>query len=71
MDIPIDDQLAELDRELAMRRRLYPQWVSRGTLSQAAADRQIRRLEAARDTVRKARQDAQMSLLNGKRMDET
>lgn len=66
-----DQQLAELDRELARRRRLYPGWITKGTLHQDKADRQIAMLEAARETVRMARHDKQMtSALTGKRIDE-
>ena len=33
-----DDMLKEARRELAMRERVYPRWVSAGTMSQKAAD---------------------------------
>lgn len=66
MTISLDHQLAELDRELAMRRRLYPGWVARGTLKQATADRQIAVMEAARETVRQARQRESMTGMNGR-----
>lgn len=65
-----DQQLAEIDRELAMRKRLYPQWVERGTLRQDTADRQVAILQAVRETVREARQNKQMtSELTGRRID--
>lgn len=65
-----DQQLAEVDRELAMRRRLYPQWVAKGTLRAETADRQIAIMEAVRETVRQRRQDQQMTGMNGRRIDE-
>jgi hypothetical protein len=43
--------LAELERELGYRRRLYPGWVTNKKMSQAAADRQIAALEAVRDEI--------------------
>jgi hypothetical protein len=70
-DASLDDQLKEIDRELAMRERLYPQWVARGTLRQSTADRQIAIMKAVHETVRKARQEKQMtSALTGKRIDQ-
>jgi hypothetical protein len=40
-DIPIAEQLAEAERELHMRRSVYPRRVSAGKLTQAKADRAI------------------------------
>jgi hypothetical protein len=37
---------AEAKREAAMRRRLYPRWVSEGRMKQEAADTQIAIMEA-------------------------
>lgn len=66
----LDEQLKEVDRELGMRRRLYPRWVAAKTLSQATADKQIKLMEAVRETVRVARQAALMTGISGKRIDE-
>lgn len=44
--ITLDQEIAELRREIAMRRRLYPQWVANNRLTQEAASRQIDCLEA-------------------------
>lgn len=64
-----DDMLKEIDRELAMRKRLYPAWVTKGTLKQATADRQILIMEAVREVVRGARQNRVMTTMSGKRID--
>jgi|1185.fasta_scaffold150832_2 hypothetical protein len=40
--IPLPEQLVEAQRELHLRRSVYPRQVSRGAMTQAAADRQIR-----------------------------
>jgi hypothetical protein len=40
-------------RELAMRRKMYPQWVSSGGMKQAAADWQIQCMEAIVEDYRK------------------
>lgn len=69
MDYTLDQQLAEIDREITMRKRMYPTWVDRGTLRPEAAERQLGALEAARETVRKTRQDQQMTGMNGKRIE--
>lgn len=47
----LDEQIAEIDRELRLREIVYPRWlvsVPRPKLTQAAADRQMLRLKAAR-----------------------
>jgi hypothetical protein len=45
----ITEILGELRRELAMRRRLYPGWIAKGTLKQRDADRQTQILEQVID----------------------
>jgi hypothetical protein len=40
------DEIHEVKRELAQRRRVYPRMVSAGTLRQDKADRQIAVMEA-------------------------
>lgn len=37
----LDDLIACIERELAMRRAVYPKRIAAGVLSQAAADRQM------------------------------
>lgn len=39
--IPLEEQIKEAHRELAIRQRVYPKWVKEGRLTQEAADRQI------------------------------
>jgi hypothetical protein len=66
--VSLDEQLAELDRELGMRRKLYPRWIVAGTLKRDRADAQLAALEAARETVRQARQREAMTGMNGEPM---
>lgn len=40
------DKEACAERELAMRRRVYPRWVSAGKMSRAEADREIALMDA-------------------------
>lgn len=49
MDSPtIAEQIAAVERELRMRGRVYPRWVAQGKLTKAAADLEIKRMEAVR-----------------------
>lgn len=41
------DMLDELRRELALRQRLYPAWILKGTLAKPKAERQLAVLKAA------------------------
>lgn len=50
--IPLVQQIAEVERELALRRRVYPKWVESGKMKQIAADLQMARLTAVRDTLK-------------------
>lgn len=52
--VPLADQVACLERELGLRRRVYPRLVQQGRLTQDAADRELARMAAALDTVRAA-----------------
>jgi hypothetical protein len=52
--VSLPDQIAEIERELGMRKRLYPNWIARGTLKQATADHQLRVMEAVLATLKGA-----------------
>lgn len=52
--VPLADQVACLERELGLRRRVYPRLVANGRFAQDAADREIARMAAALETVRAA-----------------
>ena len=45
MDISLAEQIAEVQRELALRRNCYPQWIKHGTLDAGEAQYQLRVLE--------------------------
>lgn len=49
--VPIADQIAAVERELEMRRRVYPRWVANGKMKQGTADEEIRRMEAVLATL--------------------
>lgn len=40
------EKRAAAERELKMRRRVYPRWIASGRMTQAEADREIRVMEA-------------------------
>ena len=57
------EQIAEARRELAMRKKLYPQWVQSGRLDAAQAQHQLVCMEAIVATLERVAMDqAQMSL---------
>lgn len=50
--IPLAAQIAEVERELAMRAHAYPRFVAAGRLKQEAADQQVAALRAALETLK-------------------
>jgi hypothetical protein len=52
VDFTIEQQIACVERELAMRRRLYPQWVNTGRMSPAKMDAEIGCMAAVLATMR-------------------
>lgn len=44
--ITYDQKRAAIEREIKMRRRVYPRWVEAGRMSQAKADEEIAIMEA-------------------------
>lgn len=59
MSIDIDRQIACVRREVSMRRRVYPRWVSTGKMTQDEADRQISTMEAVQATLESVRSERQ------------
>ena len=49
--IPLEQQIAEVRREIALRQHVYPKFVTKGTLSQAQADKQQRAMIAVLATL--------------------
>lgn len=50
--IPLTDQLSTVERELRLRRRVYPRFIQRNKLTAATAANELRRLEAVVDTLK-------------------
>jgi hypothetical protein len=52
MYVPYSEQLACVEREVAMRKAVYPRWVGASKMKQAKADAEIRAMEAVAETLR-------------------
>ena len=50
--IPLKDQIAEVGRELGMRKGVYAKWVASGRMTQEAADTGIARMDAVYKTLK-------------------
>jgi hypothetical protein len=53
VSISLADQIACVEREIKMRERVYPNWVTRGTMTEANARKEIHRMRAALETLQK------------------
>lgn len=51
--ISLDDQIAAVRREIAMRERVYPRQVGNGRMTQTLADRELALMRAVLDTLRR------------------
>lgn len=49
--ITVDQQIACVRRELAMRRNVYPKWVANGRMTQQAAEKEMAGMQAVHDTL--------------------
>ena len=49
--VPLEDQIAELEREIKVRERVYARWVNTRKMKPETASKQRERMEAARDTL--------------------
>jgi hypothetical protein len=49
--LSLDSQIAEIDRELAQRKLVYPRLVANRSMRQSIADLQMGQLQAVRDTL--------------------
>jgi hypothetical protein len=64
MMITLDRQIACVRREIALRERVYPKFVSGGRMKQAAADDEIAAMKAVLETLA----DFQASVRTGSRV---
>lgn len=54
--ITIEDQIKAVEREIGMRRRVYPNWVASKRMNQEKADKEIASMEAVLETLKKVQQ---------------
>ncbi|MDP3417899.1 hypothetical protein [Falsiroseomonas sp.] len=54
LPVPLSDQIAAVQREIAMRQRVYPRWVAAGKMTQAKAEAETRGMQAVLDTLNQA-----------------
>jgi hypothetical protein len=52
MKITLEQQLAAVAREIAMRRGVYPKWVANGKMKQDKAEHELAAMEAVIETVK-------------------
>jgi hypothetical protein len=63
--IPIERQIAEVRRELGMRRKVYPRFVASERITQAQADERIEPLEAVQATLERVREEERAKVAPG------
>jgi hypothetical protein len=51
LDVPLDAQIAEVEREIAMRERVYKNCVEKKTMTQQLADKKLDAMRAVLDTL--------------------
>lgn len=51
MTITLEQQIACVRRELALRQRVYPKWVATSRMKQAEADKELAAMQAVHDTL--------------------
>jgi len=56
--IPLSEQIAEVGREIGLRRKVYPRLVGNGQLARATADHHLARMRAALATLRRLARNA-------------
>lgn len=60
-----EEKMKEIQRELNMRKRVFPVWVLQGRITQQVADKRIKIMEDVFEDykIKKEQEDKQMSLL--------
>ena len=54
MTVSLPEQIKCVEREIAMRRRVYPRWVADKRMTQAKADHELAAMEAVLETLKAA-----------------
>ena len=56
----IEDQIKAVEREISMRRRVYPRWVENKRMSQEKADKEIATMEAVLETLKEVQKQSRL-----------
>jgi len=59
MSVTIEQQLACVRREIAMRERVYPRWVEQGKMKPESAKRELDSMRAVLETLQGIGQDSE------------
>jgi hypothetical protein len=63
VELTLDRQIACVEREVEMRRRVYPRWITEGRISQAKALDEIEAMKAVLATLRGLKAEAEPVML--------
>lgn len=58
--ITIEDQIKAVEREINMRRRVYPKWVENKRMSQEKADKEIAAMQAVLETLKEVQKQTRL-----------
>lgn len=58
----LEDQIAEVKREIRQREFVYPKWVAQSRMTQAASDKQLGRMRSVLATLEKLKSEQQGGL---------
>lgn len=58
--ITIDEQIKAVEREISMRRRVYPRWVENKRMSQEKAVKEVKAMEAVLETLKEVQKQSRL-----------
>lgn len=62
MTVSIENQILCVKREIMMRKRAYPRWVSDGRMTQEGADKELAAMQAVLETLNGLRPQGALNL---------
>lgn len=60
--VPLEEQLREVRREIALRERVYPRWIEAGKITKRSAAEKVRAMNAVADTLAELIRSAEADL---------
>lgn len=58
-EVSLDEQIQEIQAEIAIRQRVYPRWIAEGRITREKAQKKILRMQAAQASLEKNREQEQ------------